>query len=224
MFIVMSSNILQIRQLISEAKHNDPQGEHLAAFTRSKLPVLHHTIKLPCEKPGAALAEFITQYVKHAPDFLEALTQLLQEAGIYEQGQAFLTIAEEFFTAPPKEISDKVGIAALLDKAYLSHRLIEEVSDRIHASCGMPLLPMDMSLSNIVVHALLGDQFANELDLAVHYATEALFSRDGLLNSQAYAKHLAQHHTNCWSHALDRWPCLAGDSSISLEVEGWLGL
>lgn len=220
----MSSNILKIRQLITEAKNNDSRGERLATFAHDKLPQLHRTIKLPQEQPEKALAKFIAQYIEHAPDFLEALTQFLQETGIYEQGRTFLSIAEEFFTATPQETSNPFGIAGLLDKAYLSHRLIEEVSDRMHSSCGVPLSPMDMSLSNIIVHTLLGDKFANELDLAVHFAIEALLNGNDLFNNPTYTARLVEHKNNSWSHALDKWPCLAGDASISLEVEGWLGL
>lgn len=214
-------NILKIRQLIAEATRLDAKDNSLAAFAAAQLPHLHHTIKLPNDSPKDVLTQFITQYIEHVPDFLEALTALMQEAEFYEQGQVFMTIAEEFFISPPELVREHTGLVALLDEAYLSHRLIEEVNDRIQLACGTPLSPMDMSLSNIVVHSLLGEEFANQLDLAVHYAIEALFNQGGALNSPNCSSYLHQHRDNRWADVLQKWPCLAGDASISLDVEGW---
>ena len=215
-------NILKIRQIIADAKLLDSEGQQLAEYTRSKLANLHHTIKLPAERPGTALAEFITNYIEHVPDFLDAMTSLLQDAEMYEQGSVFITIAEDFFISPPELVSEHKGIVALLDEAYLSHRLIEEINDRIQITCGTPLSPMDMNLSNIIVHGLLGEDFANQLDLAVHYAIETLFDSEGLMSSPKCSRYLAEHKDNQWSDVLEKWPCLAGDASISLDVENWL--
>ena len=214
-------NTLHIRQLIAEAALQDAKDNCLVKFASAQLPHLHHTIKIPGDAPEAALAQFITQYIEHVPDFLEALTALMQEAEIYEQGQAFMTIAEDFFISPPELVNEHTGLVALLDEAYLSHRMIEEVNDRIQLACGTPLSPMDMSLSNIVVHALLGEEFANQLDLAVHYAIEALFYQGGALSSPNCSRYLNEHKDNRWADVLQKWPCLAGDASISLDVEGW---
>jgi hypothetical protein len=216
-------NTLKIRQLIDDAKKQDALDSALTCFAASKITQLHHTIKLPSEDPASVLARFITSYIEHVPDFLDALTALMLEADIYEQGSVFLTIAEEFFIAPPELVSEHTGLVALLDEAYLSHRMIEEVSDRILLACGTPLSPMDMNTSNVIVHSLLGDDFANQLDLAVHYSIEALFDHNGLLNTPTCSRYIQKHQENCWKDILDRWPCLAGDASISLDMDSWLG-
>ena len=215
-------NTINIRQLIAKAKAQDAEDGRLALFTASKLPALHHTIKLPEGDPATVLAGFITRYIEHVPDFLDALTALMLEARIYEQGSVFLTIAEEFFISPPELVSEHTGLVALLDEAYLSHRMIEEVNDRIQVTCGAPLAPMDMNISNIIVHALLGDEFANQLDLAVHYAIEALFDNDGLLCTPTCSQYFKAHKHNQWHDILERWPCLAGDVCISLNIGNWL--
>lgn len=215
-------NTQHIRQLIAEAAQRDAEDQSLARFAAAQVPNLHHTIKLPSDAPEQALTDFIRQYIEHVPDFLDALTALMKEAEFYEQGRVFITIAEEFFISPPGLVSEHTGLVALLDEAYLSHRLVEEVNDRIQIACGTPLSPMDMNLSNIVVHALLGEEFANQLDLAVHYALEALFNQGGPLNSPKCSQYLKDHRDNRWADVLQKWPCLAGDASISLNVEDWL--
>ena len=221
LFNFMSTpNILHIRQLISQEKQADPDNLSLLAFSESKLGLLHRTIKLPKTNPKHALADFITSYIEHVPTFLEALIELLHEAELYEQGSAFLTIAEEFFITTEGSTPIEAGVAKLLDRAYLSHRIIEEISDQIHASSGIALSPMDMSISNIVVHALLGDEYANNLDLAVYFATESLFSREGLLSHPISSNYLQVNQDSNWKRVLEKWPCLAGDASISLDIDG----
>ncbi|MDZ7925557.1 MAG: hypothetical protein U5M23_16245 [Marinagarivorans sp.] len=215
-------NTLKIRKIINDAKQQDAINSVLIDFAASKVTLLHHTIKLPSENTAGVLSCFITRYIEHVPDFLDALTALMLEANIYEQGSVFLTIAEEFFIAPPEIVNEHTGLVALLDEAYLSHRMIEEVSDRILLACGAPLSPMDMNTSNIVVHSLLGEEFANQLDLAVHYAIEALFDKNGLLSAPTCSRYIHKHQENCWKDVLDRWPCLAGDASISLDMDSWL--
>lgn len=218
----MTDNISRIRQLIAEAKLQNVKDGNLEDFCRIQAGQLHRVIRLPHDAPEAALASFITQYIEHVPDFLEALTALMKETGIYEQGNVFLTIAEEFFILPPELISEHTGLIGLLDEAYLSHRMIEEVSDRIQLTCGWALCPMDMNLSNVIVHAILGEDFANQLDLAVHYAIEALFNGDSL-QTPLFCTHLsALQNSDIWQKTIAKWPSLAGDASIELDLEGWL--
>jgi len=210
--------ILLIRESIAEAERIEAENHRLKAFLAARLPELHHTISLPEGQSLDTLMGFVTQYIEHVPDFLEALTALTKDAGVYEYAQAFLSIAEDYFFKPPELTAGRDGLLALIDEAYLAHRLIEEVNDRVMMASGMPLAPMDMTLSNIIVHDILGDDFANQLDLAVHYSIESLFESDNFFRNADFKKYLQLQHAESWSSAISQWPCLAGDSSISLNL------
>jgi len=147
------------------------------------------------------------------------LTELMQKAGIYEQAQVFIEIAEDYFLKPPDVVREHAGLQALIDEAYLAHRLIEEINDQVMVDCGLPLAPIDMTVSNIVVHDLLGETFANELDLAVHYSVEALFQHLKLSDNPKFQAYVDQHKTNGWEDVLERWPCLINDASIELNLQ-----
>ena len=54
---------------------------------------------------------FVTRYIEHVPDFLQALTELTKNAGIYQFAQQFLTIAEEYFEKPPELVDQHKGLA-----------------------------------------------------------------------------------------------------------------
>ncbi|ABD79297.1 hypothetical protein [Saccharophagus degradans] len=212
------SRILHIRESIAVARKIESEKHTLERYLVSKIPMLHRAIALPEENPESALLEFVTRYIEHVPDFIEALTALTKEAGIYEYTQSFLTIAEDYFIRPPELVGEHSGLHQLIDEAYLAHRLLEEVNDRVMMACGMPLAPMDMTLSNLVIHELLGDEFANQLDLAVHYSIEALFQTDNFFNEESFKNYIAKFRKAGWETTIKDWPCLAGDSAIRLNM------
>ena len=209
---------MQIRESIALAEQQEAKTHDLQNYLQASLSRLHKAIDLPNENPDQALLSFVVQYIEHVPDMLETLTTLLKEANIYETCKVFIHIAEDFFLKPPEIIQEHSGLHALIDEAYLAHRLMEEVNDRLIMLSGVPLTPMDMTLSNIIVHDLLGEEYANQLDLAVHYAIEALFDHDQLHKSTLDTLVNAQN-TQHWEEVLKRWPSVLGnDSDILLKL------
>ena len=209
---------LQIRDCIKEAQENERETRSLEGYLETKLPQMHHAIKLPEGNHAQAMVRFLTSYIEHVPDFVDALTEISIKAGIYDYANVFISIAEDYFLQPPDILNDHKGLHALIDEAYLAHRLIEEVNDKIMVSCGLPLAPIDMTISNIVVHDLIGEEFANQLDLAVYYATESLFQQDNFTNNPQFCAYIDDHRKNGWDDILKKWPCLAGDSSVELSL------
>lgn len=211
------AKLFQIRQAIAAARLQEEQTHHLEVYLNSLLPRLHKAIALPVDKPEGALLQFVIRYIEHAPNFLKALDQSMEQSGLATYGRVFLEIAEDFFLQPPEAVHREGGLRALIDEAYLAHRLIEEVNDRLIMLCGIPLSPMDMTMANIVIHHLLGEHFANQLDLAVHYAVEALFHPQQVSGDSRLAQFVTHHTHSDWSRGLGNWPCLLEDSPIQLK-------
>lgn len=210
---------VRIRKSISAAQRLEEKHQTLHTFVSAKLPALHHLVCLPEDDPEAGLVKFVTNYIEHVPDFIEALQELTQSAGIYDYAEVFLSIAEDYFLNPLELVSEHSGMHQLIDEAYLAHRLIEEINDRVAMTYGVPLAPMDMTMSNIIVHELLGEEFANQLDLAVHYSIESFFNSDDFANNPAFQHYIEMRRKNGWQDALERWPCLAGDSAVYISLE-----
>lgn len=205
-----------IRKTIEIAQRLEAQNHALEGYLESVVPRLHKAIRLPEQEPGKALLRFVVRYIEQAPELLDTLAALMQEASIYQSGKVFTEIAANFFLRPPELVREHSGLHALVDKAYLAHRMVEEVNDRLMLLCDVPLAPIDMTLANVIVHELLGEDFANQLDLAVHYAVEALFQPDNLRSDARLAPFLGSHSTQLWRNTLEGWPRLAEDSAISL--------
>ncbi|WP_096086681.1 hypothetical protein [Agaribacterium haliotis] len=215
---MQTDSLEKIRQIIRSAHDRDKDLGSLKGFVNERLSRLHRSIELPGEKRESALQQFLQQYVEHVPAFLEALSDVAVQAGIEPFVEAMLESCYQFFSRPPELMDQHEGVEALIDEAYYAHRLMEEVNDRILLQHGVPLTPMDMTLSNIIVHSLLGEEFSNELDLAVHYHIDVLFEDAQALQGEAFLNYVKLHKVDGFRNLLEDWPCLAGDSSIELKV------
>lgn len=207
-----------IRQLIAQAQAQDVASGKLLEFVECRKAHLHTAIKLPSEKGGTDLADFVLRYIKHVPDFIDAIRTMAQEAGIYDEVEPLLKIASDYFLSPPSIIDPHSQLEALLDEAYLAHRLLEEVNDRFMAKSGVPLAPMDMTVANVIAHELIGEPFANELDQAVLFSAELLLN-EHKFDGKNFSVYVDTHKNNGWQPELERWPCLTDDLSISVEFD-----
>jgi hypothetical protein len=212
----MSDQLDPIRLLIDKAQAQDSACERLVELLDARKHLLHTAIKLPEPEAAKLLADFVLRYIKHVPDFIEAIRAMAKEAGIHANVEPLLKIASDYFLAPPSIVTAANQLEALLDEAYLAHRLLEEINDRFMAQCGIPLAPMDMTMANVIAHELIGEPFANELDQAV------LFSAELLLNEHRFEGENVQQYVNLhkyrgWDEELKRWPCLQEDLTISVE-------
>lgn len=207
-----------IRQLIAQAQAQDSASGKLLEFVECRKSHLHTAIKLPENQASKGLADFILRYIKHVPDFIDAIRTMAQEAGIYHEVEPLLKIASDYFLSPPSIIDPHSQLEALLDEAYLAHRLLEEVNDRFMAKSGIPLAPMDMTLANVIAHELIGEPFANELDQAVLFSAELLLN-EHKFDGKNFSTYIDTHKNQGWKNELERWPCLTDALSISVEFD-----
>lgn len=205
-----------IRQVISQAQAQFRAREKLIEFLQKRRPLLHASILLPNTQGVEPLADFVERYVSHVPDFVEAIEEMATEAEIHQDIAPILNIACNYFVAPPDLIANSSQLLALLDEAYLAHRLLEEVNDRFMAQTGIPLTPMDNTKANLIAHELIGEPFANHLDQAVLFSAELLLNEQKL-DSVNIRRYINTHKDFGWSDEIKRWPCLAEEISIHLS-------
>jgi hypothetical protein len=215
-----TESTLQIREAILRAQQTEIEHKHLESYIRAAVDELHHSITFTDADKTASLMAFVSNYIDRVPDVLEAIIESAKRAGAYADIEKLIAIAVAYFDTPPSSVRKQQGMLSLIDESYLSLRLVEECNDRIQARHGVPLLPIDLAIPNLVVHNLLGDKFANELDLAVHYAVSALFKHDGSRIDEAVGQYLSKMQQDDWRNILHRWPRLEDfeDSAITLSL------
>lgn len=211
-----SVGIDAIRTIIAQALVNEAQTASLAMQLEEHSINLHDSIRLPTDESEHVLLTFITRYIEHVPDYLEALIAVSEQASITTQTQPILNVARDYFLLPPQQIQGHIGLEALMDEAYLAHRLIEEVNDQLLVLCGVPLTPMDMTRANLIIHHLIGEPFANELDNMVRHSVSRLAGSLANFESSAFLDYVDEHKHRGWQVELERWPCLAENLSVEL--------
>ena len=211
-------NTPALREQIQLALVQEASSGALARQLQHQLDLLHPTIQLPASDAHGVLTRFVTSYVEQVPDVLDAAHAVAREAGIEAQVKPVLKLAEQFFLSPPSILEGHQGLDALLDEAYLAHRLVEEVNDLYIKHFGQPLIPADTTVANLIAHQLIGETFANQLDEAVHHAVDEMLSEDSfaLESVEAYREQLKSLATEA---AWKRWPCLSRKLGIELELD-----
>ena len=144
------------------------------------LPQLKTKLILPEEGAISALMEFVIGYIESVPGSINLVRAVSKQLSFYRYVAPFLHMAEDFFIQPPEDVSTAYGLEALLDEAFLAHRLLEEVNDYHIENLGHPLLPVDMTEANIIVHHLLGETLANRLESLVQYASLEVLKKVGV--------------------------------------------
>ena len=168
----------RIKETITEALLHEQETGALRRALGGRVPELRHRLDLPERFPEDALMTFITSYVSSVPGCLRLVTAVSKRQGFFEYAAPFLHMAEDYFLCPPDALTGDVGLQALLDEAFLAHRLLEEINDHHVRQLQRPLLPVDMTEANIIVHHLLGDEFASRLEQLVQFTTGQLLDRE----------------------------------------------
>ncbi|MEM8561473.1 MAG: hypothetical protein AAGF57_04525 [Pseudomonadota bacterium] len=195
-----------IREKIIAAVHRESKTRALSNRLLSQLPQLSNKLILPDDDPIVGLITFIRDYVASVPESILLVTAVSKHMGFYDYAQPFLDMAEDYFLNPPDGLSANGELAALMNEAFLAHRLLEEVNDHHIRHLQRPLLPIDMTEANVIVHHLLGDEVANRLDQKVLETAGQLLSREyvwakvrSIPPNSATATQLFKYNKATWS-------------------------
>jgi hypothetical protein len=161
---------------------------------------------------------FVEDYIESAPEHIQALNTLASEAGIEGYTQPFLNLACTYFLTPPDVLASLTGLHSLLCRAYLAHRMMEELNDQIMSLSGAALAPMDMSMANIITHALIGDELANPLDHLVLLSIETEDADKTLFEKRSVRQYLEERKLKDWEEVLESWPCFTKNCAIDLQI------
>lgn len=202
-------DISAIKSSIAEACRQESRSHSLRRFFQSHLPDLQARLCLPGDNPVDALVDFARRYIDAVPEFLSDIAARCTGPDT----SRFLNIAEDFFLAPPEMIEEEEGLKALLDEAFLVQRLVEELNDRQRVRGEPPLLRLDVTRANIIVHHLLGDPLAAQLEALVGQCLEWMNDHSGRFVEFAPGTPPPDY----------RWPevpCMSLGSRIDLRLTG----
>lgn len=214
---MMNTEMLQ--QLIQKSVAHEQKTGQLHQILQQRLDTVERMVQLPEVEALERLYEFVVRYIQQVPQMLEDLHHGAVEAGLLNYVSPILEVVEGFFMAPPKELDKESGLAALMDEAFLAHRLFEEVNDTYIMRVGQPMIPFDMTMSNVIVHSLIGEPFANELEQVVMVAAKGIFGEEKAYEeNDKFLAFMNKKDNDNLIQIAQRWPCM----STQMGLDGHL--
>lgn len=212
-------NTETLRLKIQKAVAHEQETGQLHDLLQQRLESVERVVQLPEEQAVERLYEFVVRYIEQIPQMLEDLHYGAVEAGLLNYVSPILEVVEDYFMAPPKELAGESGIAELMDEAFLAHRLFEEVNDNYIMRVGQPMVPFDMTMANVIVHSLIGEPFANELDQLVFIAADKLFGPQAFEKNDKFLAFMSKKESDNLVQIAQRWPCMSSQMGLDGHLQ-----
>ena len=148
------------------------------------------------------------------PDLITAFEDFIACAGVNGEIARQLTTAKEFLDVPMDIMSAEEGLEANMYQAYLAHRLLEELNDTLSVQLNCPVIPVNMTRSNLIVHHIIGEPFANQIDSAIQLLNDKLLA--SIKKNQGLRARLQEYTSALGKAPSDRFPCLTESSNNRL--------
>lgn len=171
----MLMDTVTIRNQIQRARRHEALTCELALLIQARVNRLHSTLCVRGAEPHIQLLSFIHAFVNRTPDLLDTLEEISRNRPWEELSETLCDICIGFFTSPPPLLKGHNGMNGAMAKAYLCHRIIEEMNDCYRVSCQVPLLPVDFTTANLIIHQLIGEPLGNLLDNLIHTIASRLY-------------------------------------------------
>jgi len=159
-------------------------------------------VKIP-QNTVDAVFSIAAAYVQRTPNLMEALFQTAKSSNLESEIIYLLQTSLSYFEDPNDLLSDENGIAGLLDDAYLTQHLMEQV---ISWQGGMLARAVerkaDLTASNAFVAALLPIDIVTALNQKVQQALSASEARQ-MLNRMMQQSAALQGNWSRASHGID---------------------
>lgn len=151
----------RIRALIEEGKKIEGQTGLLrrAIVNLAKVNGVHAS-----DETVQGTVAFIVEYIEHAPALMQVIREAVADDAALQDIQPILDATEDYFLDPDDVIPDQFGLVGLVDDAYMTHCLMQAVSDRHKSATGVSLLPVESHEINAFVGRLIGEPFVSMLD------------------------------------------------------------
>ena len=154
-----------IRYEIRKAENHESNTHELASLLHRRL---HHlspgTVVPRAESPDQMIFLFVCNFINRTPTLLDILLESARGTSREDICDTVTVICLEFFMSPPPLLHGRRGLNGAMGKSYLCQRMIEELNDCCTLRHTTPLLPVDLSCSNLIVHQLIGRPLASMLD------------------------------------------------------------
>ena len=151
----------RIRALIEDGKTKERQS---GLLRRALIDLASVNGRSVTELEVQKVINFVGEYIEHAPALMKLIEEAAANSGAEDDVRPILDATESYFLAPDDTIPDDLGLVGLVDDAYLTHSLMQLISDKYRSQSGKSLLPLETHKDNAFIRRLIGEPFASILD------------------------------------------------------------
>ena len=202
-----------ISQIIAQAVEQESASGHFHRRLHAKAEELHGLFRVEAEEPAEALFGFAREYVEMTPSAIHCVAVCARYAGVEDLFAPFIEAATNYFAHPSVLLAGYEGLEGLLVKAYQCHRLVEEMYENNRSFRNSNLLEPEATQANLLVHHLIGEPFANELDQAILITVRQIAGSPDYYNLDL-APFVAQASDEAWQWMREYWTNLLTRNGI----------
>lgn len=156
-----------VLEIIDQARRQEARSGTFFRQTKATYLRLPSSVVVNGPQPANCLFRFAVEYIEMAPRLIECVDACAAEAGCSSLFAPFTDAAIRYFTQPSAQLLRYEGLDGLLIRAYQCHRLMEDMHDNNRSIRASELFDLEAVRANLVVHEIIGEPFANELDEAI---------------------------------------------------------
>lgn len=153
-----------VLEIIDQARRKEARSGAFLRQLHEKVATLPAAVTIEGYQPATCLFQFVVEYIEMAPRLIECVQACAREAGKEKLFEPFVRAAIRYFTQPSALLVRYDGLDGLLIRAYLCHRLLEEMHESNRSTRASELVDIEATRANLLAHQLIGEPFANELD------------------------------------------------------------
>ncbi|SFL94242.1 hypothetical protein [Marinobacter zhejiangensis] len=156
-----------VLNIIDHARRQEARSGEFLRQMQERAASLPASITVDGYQPATCLFQFAVEYIEMAPRLIECVDACAREADCTTLFAPFIEAATFYFTQPSMILARYEGLDGLLNRAYMCHRLMEEMCENNRSIRTAQLVDVEATLANLLIHQLIGEPFSNELDEAV---------------------------------------------------------
>ena len=212
----ITNNAERVEHAILSMRNLHDCEESLRVLIENKASTFQLLLGIDHAPDTHQLISFVQLYIERCGVLISAFEYTAEITAVDAYTQPYLRAAADFFFEQNPAIDNLWGAHAFLYRAYLCHRMLEELNDRILTERHWPLAPIDLSHINLIMHTLIGDEDANLLDqtllIRIELIANALNDETKAIFQQPTAQKLLAHLCKQgWKSTIEQWPCLGED-------------
>lgn len=156
-----------VLNIIDQARRQEAHSGEFLRQMREKATCLPARVAIEGYQPAMCLFQFAIEYIEMAPRLIDCIDDCARKSGRRRLFDPFIQTAICCFTQPALIFTHTNSLDGLLVKAYLCHRLMEEMYENNLSTRRSKLVDLEVTRANLLVHQLIGEPFANELDESI---------------------------------------------------------